>query len=362
MRVALVHDFLTQYGGAEKVLSVLRELYPDAPVFTLVRNKNVAKEFLIENVRSSFLQRFPMVRKYYRGLLPLMPWATERFDLSDYDLVISSSSAFVKGVITSAHSLHICYCHTPTRYLWSDTYKYVNDLPYLKFFKAFIPAIFVRLRMWDFAASQRPDIMIANSETVKQRIKKYYRRDSVVIYPPVDLTPFAPLPTPQKGDYFLTGGRLVTYKRFDLVVEAFNRLRLPLKVFGDGPARRQLEAMAKENIEFVGFQPIHSLANLYSNCRAFIYPQEEDFGITAVEAMASGRPVIAYKQGGAMETVRASLSGQFFDEQSWEAIADSVVHFNDENYDAQKIRAEAERFSVKSFKEKFEKIVEENFK
>jgi len=356
MKIALVHDHLTQTGGAEKVLGSFHKEFPAAPIFTLVYNAERFSSLLANSdIRTSFIQRLPWGLKHYQWFLPLMPWATERHDLRGYDAVLSSASAFAKGVLTGDHTLHICYCHTPTRYLWSDAHSYVEELPYPFFVKKLIPALLVKLRMWDYLAAQRPDVMIANSATVRRRISKYYRRDSVVLYPPVNIEAFAS--SKEVGKYYLTGGRLVSYKRFDIVIEAFNRLRVPLKIFGEGPAKSRLADLAKSNIEFLGFCSREKLAAAYAKCLAFIQPQEEDFGITAIEAMASGRPVIAYRAGGAIETIKAGESGIFFEEQSWEALADTVVRFEPSSFDSAVIRRQAENFSEEVFRNKLRNII-----
>ena len=356
MKLALVHDHLTQTGGAEKVLGSFHKEFPAAPIYTLVYNAERFSSLLANSdIRTSFIQRLPWGLKHYQWFLPLMPWATERHDLRGYDAVLSSASAFAKGVLTGDHTLHICYCHTPTRYLWSDAHSYVEELPYPFFVKKLIPALLVKLRMWDYLAAQRPDVMIANSATVRRRISKYYRRDSVVLYPPVNIEAFAS--SKEVGKYYLTGGRLVSYKRFDIVIEAFNRLRVPLKIFGEGPAKSRLADLAKSNIEFLGFCSREKLAAAYAKCLAFIQPQEEDFGITAIEAMASGRPVIAYRAGGAIETIKAGESGIFFEEQSWEALADTVVRFEPSSFDSAVIRRQAENFSEEVFRNKLRNII-----
>lgn len=357
MRVALVHDHLAQDGGAEKVLKVLQEMYPQAPTFTLLYNPDGAHPvFRNKDIRTSFIQRLPFGIKKYQWYLPLMPLATESYNLMDYDLVISSSSAFAKGVITAPHTFHVCYCHTPTRYLWTDTHSYVEELNYPKAVKFFIPKVLSRLRVWDRLAADRVDAFVANSRTVQDRITKYYRRDSEIIYPPVELARYKPKEK-AGGDYFLVGGRLVSYKRFDIAVKAFNRLGIPLKVFGTGPEYAKLKGMAKKHIEFLGYVPDDQLPELYRGARAFINPQIEDFGITPIESMAAGTPVIAYARGGALETVIEGKTGQFFDEQRWEELSDLIIRFKDEQYDPLKIHQHAQKFDVNNFKQKFGGLV-----
>jgi glycosyltransferase involved in cell wall biosynthesis len=276
-----------------------------------------------------------------------MPTAVERFDLRGFDVVISSSASFAKGVITDPKTLHLCYLHSPTRYLWNDTISYVNDLHYARPLKALAPHYLNRIRQWDRLAADRVDDYVVNSHFVNRRLQKYYRRTGTVIYPPVDVQRFTSEGKP--GQYFLTGGRLVPYKRFDIAVEAFNRLHLPLKIYGDGPAIDDLREMAKPNIEFLGRVPDAQLNELYNNAIAFINPQEEDFGITAIEAMAAGRPVIAYGAGGALETVQPGVTGVLFEDQDWESLADAVIRLKEKHFDHQVIRQWAEKFRTEVF-------------
>lgn len=348
MRLALVHEHLANDGGAEKVLLAFQQAYPDAPTFTLLFNRAVANSaFSNKDIRTSFLQKLPFAMTKYVWYLWLMPLAIERFDFRGYDVVLSSASGFAKGVLTSPDATHICYCHSPTRYLWTDSFDYVNALPYPRLMKAYIASYLSKLRVWDRLAADRVDHFIANSETVRRRIQKYYRRDATVIYPPVDVQKFSVVQ--RHEPFYLTGGRLVPYKRFDLTVQAFTRLRMPLKLFGVGPELSRLKAMAGPTIEFLGKVPDTELWMLMAKAAAFVHPQEEDFGITPVESMASGRPVIAFNKGGAAETVVAGKTGVFFDEQSWEALSDAVIRFKPDDYDPVAIRKHAERFSGERF-------------
>lgn len=357
MKLALVHDHLIQMGGAEKVLQSLCELWPQAPIYTLLFDaKKIGQYFDKSRITTSYLQEIPGALRYYKWLLPFMPQATENHNLSGYDIIVSSSSAFSKGVIIQPHSLHICYCHTPTRYLWSDTHSYVRELRYGWIIKKILPSILTRLRMWDYVAAQRVDCFVANSKNVQNRIKKYYKQDSTIIHPPVETEKYYSSDTIER--YYLTGGRLVAYKKFDITIKAFNRLGIQLKIFGEGPELFRLRQYAKKNIEFLGYINQGELATIYSKCIAFIHPQEEDFGITAIEAMASGRPVIAYKAGGALETIEDGTTGVFIDEQSWEALADMVVRFKPENFNPHEIKQHADKYSVKQFKSKILNLVE----
>lgn len=356
MRVALIHDHLMQKGGAERVLEVLQSLWPHSPTFTLVYDKSTMDDtFGHRDIRTSFLQKLPFALAKYRWYLPFMPTATESYDLSEFDVVISSSSAFSKGIVTASDAIHLCYCHTPTRYLWSDSVSYVDELAAPKPVKAFLPMILSQLRVWDRLAADRVDHFIANSETVRRRIKKYYGRESDVIHPPVDTTKFHISSAPKTA--FLVGGRLVAYKRYDLVVDAFTKLGFPLTVFGSGPAEADLRARAGSNVTFVGRVSDKERVRLFENAIAFIHPHEEDFGITAVESMAAGRPVIAYRKGGAVETVIDGVTGILFDEQSWEELADTVLRFDHTAFNPSAIKAHAEQFSVAQFRKRMHAAV-----
>lgn len=351
MKLALVHDHLVQDGGAENVAKTLQEIFPESPFFTLVYDKTkVHPDFQKYNVKTSFLQKIPFGVSKYQWFLTLMPTATENHNLNEFDVVISSSSIFSKGVITSPTAKHICYCHTPPRFLWTDSHNYLEELKLNSIFKKCLPFFLTRLRQWDKIAAERVDHFIANSEEVKKRIKKYYNREAEVIYPPVDTNKFFISKKPD--DYFLAGGRLVGYKRFDLIVEAFNRLNLPLKIFGDGPLFKKLKKQAKNNITFLGRVSDERRSDLFSQTQAFINPQIEDFGITAIEAMASGRPVIAFKAGGALETIVDGKTGTFFEDQTWTDLADKIIRFKSEQFNPAEIRAHAQKFDTAVFKQK----------
>ena len=357
MKVALIHDHLAQDGGAEKVLRVLAEMFSTAPIYTLVAEPDVAKHFP-GRVQTSIIQRLPGGLNHYQWYMPFMPMAVEFFDLNDFDLVISDASAFAKGVITSPETLHICYCHTPTRYLWDYTHQYIQELKYNKYFKKIISLVLNYIRLWDRQAADRVDYFIANSKTVQRRIAKYYRRESIVIYPPVEVSKYKVLNAP--GSYFLIGGRLAKYKKVDIVVEAFRDLGLPLKVFGDGVDLNRLRQLANgaPHIQFLGRVSEEEKIKLFENCKAFLNPQEEDFGITVVESMAAGRPVIAYKKGGATETLEEGTTGVFFTEQTPASIKDAVQRFNSMTFDTNLIRQKAEQYSVENFKAKMAEAVE----
>ena len=337
----------------------------------LYDKKNAEKYYKGRKIETSVIQKLPGGIKHYQWYMPFMPMAVEFFDLGSYDLVISDASAFAKGVITKPDSLHICYCHTPTRYIWSDTHQYISELKYNKYLKKIIFLVLNYIRLWDRQAADRVDKFIANSKTVKRRIKKYYRRNSVVIYPPVEVDKFkisenieklsfVPQGGTSAGKYFLIGCRLAPYKRVDIVIEAFKKLDLKLKIFGDGIDLPRLQKIAgnAENIEFLGRVTEEEKARLYSRAQAFLHPQEEDFGITPVESMASGRPVIAFRKGGATETVVEGKTGIFFETQTPEVIIEAVKNFDKYNWNPQKIREHAKQFSEENFRKKIREFVD----
>lgn len=360
MRIALVHDYLTQFGGGERVLSALCELFPEAPVYTLIYDEKATNGvFKNRKIHTSFLQKIPGSKKYFRGLIWLMPLAVEQFDLSDFDTVISVSHSYGKGIITKPTTKHVCYCLTPTRYLWHDSNRHLV-------FKPVLQLILTYLRSWDFQAAQRPDYFIACSENVRQRIKKYYNRDSKVIYPPVEIkNSNYNARALILEDYFLMVGRLVPYKRFDIAVEAFSRLPdEKLVIIGDGPEYKKLKVKSEKfkvkNIKFLGRVPESELPKYYANCKALIFPQEEDFGIVPLEAFASGRPVIAYRGGGALETIKEGETGLFFNEQMPESLLNVLRSFNEKKFNSQKVREQALKFDKEIFKKKFTELLSEN--
>lgn len=349
MKIALVHDYLAQDGGAERVLEAFHRLWPKAPIYVLFHDADKITGFKKANVRHSFIQRMPFAKNHYQWYLPIMPLATEHHDLRGFDVVLSSTSAFAKGILTDPGAIHICYCHTPTRYLWTDTHEYIRDLKYNALVKVALPRLIHKLRIWDKMSVDRVDHFIANSKTVKNRIHKYYKRDSLVVYPPVDTSKF--YVSEEIGDYFITGGRLTAYKRFDLVVQVFNRLGWKLKIFGTGPDWwDDVKKSAKDNIEFLGKVSEEEKAELLSKAKAFIHPQLEDFGITPVEAMASGCPVIAYGKGGATETVVDGQTGLHFEDQSWEALFDTLLRrFPKKTFYRHAIAQHAKQFDLGRF-------------
>jgi len=362
-RIALVHEYLNQFGGAERMLLALCAIFPDAPVYSLFYDaKATGGVFEGRDVRTSFLQNIPFVKKHHRGFPLLMPLAIEQFDFSDFDVVISISASFAKGVITKPRTKHICICLTPPRFLWDDSHKFVEEFGYPRFIKNLLPPFISYLRMWDREASYRVDEFWAISDFISQRIKKYYGRDSKLVYPPVDVSKFYLQPTTYNlQSYFLMAGRLVAYKRFDLGVKAFNKLGFPLKIVGTGPELKKLKKIAKDNIDFLGLVSDDRLADLYSKAQAIVFPQEEDFGIVPLEAMASGRPVIAFRSGGATETILKNKTGIFFDEQTIDSLAYAVKNFDPNKFDPVVCRQQAEKFDVSVFKQKvLSKLITKN--
>jgi len=361
LRVAYVHDWLIVRAGAEKVLEEMVKTVKADEIFTLFYKKENFKNSPISQfkITTSPLNDLPFVHKYYRSLLPFMPLAVEWFDLRGYDLVISSSHSVAKNVITFPHQVHICYCHTPIRYAWDLTHEYLRTLP--PPLRIFAHGILKKIRMWDFVSSSRVDLFIANSTTVARRIKKYYNRDSVVIYPPVEVEKFK---IGKPRDYFITVSRLVPYKKVDVIVSAFNELRLKLLVVGDGPEMGRIKKLAGKNVEILGWVDDNTLVELLSNARAFVYCAYEDFGISPVEANASGLPVIAYGYGGVSETVIDGETGLFFYEQSPNALKEAVLRFLkiEDNFDRERIRKHSLNFSANVFREKFLNVVRSSVK
>lgn len=356
MKIALVHDYLVQYGGAERVLEAFCELYPNAPIYTLLYDPAAMHgKFAERRIFTSFLQKIPFVKKNHRIFPPLMPLAIEQFDLSMYDVVLSDSSSFAKGVITRPETLHISYVHTPMRYAWDDCQKYTEDFGFPAMIRRAVPFFMNPIRLWDRMSADRVDRFVANSRFVAGRITKYYRKESTVVHPPVEVGQFHI--SEMRGDYFLMVGRLIAYKRFDIAIEAFNRLGLPLRIIGRGPELARLKKLAGPTIEFLGRVPDEELSKQYAECRAFIFPQEEDFGIVAMEAFASGRPVVAFRGGDIVEHLEEGKMGIFFDEQTPGAIVAAVERFRDENFDARYIREKVLPFDKERFKATMEDYV-----
>lgn len=359
MNVALVHDFFCNLGGSDQVAATLHQLYPQAPVFTLlVSDRNKDAELLRGmDLHSSFVQRLPLARKRHEPYLPLFPVAIESFDLTSYDLVLSSSHVCAKGVIPAPEALHLCYCHTPARYAWDLGFLYLRRLNPL--LRAYAAAVMHRLRVWDVTTSARVDHFIANSDFVAQRIRRYYRRSATVIYPPVETSFFTP--GEGSGDYYLVVSRLTAYKRVDLAVEALGRLGLPLVVIGDGPERRRLQSHAGPNVKFLGTVPRSQVRDHMRGCRGLIYPGKEDFGITPVEAQATGKPVVAFGAGGALESVVDGVTGVLFEEQTTEALCEAVTRCSELSFDRDVIRQHALQFDRDVFCRKMTDFVQEKW-
>ncbi|MDD3486776.1 MAG: glycosyltransferase [Candidatus Moranbacteria bacterium] len=361
MKIALVHDYLVQYGGAERVLECFTEIWPYAPIYTLIYDEEKTHGiFKGKRIHTSFLQNFPYSHKNHRIFPPLMPPAIEQFDLSQYDIVLSDSSSYAKGIITPPNTLHVCYCHTPMRYAWDDCQKYIEEFGFPRIVKKFIPFLMNYIRVWDRVSADRVDEYIANSRFVAGRIKKYYKRDSIVINPPVDINHFKI--DSKQGGYFLMVGRLMTYKRFDIVIEAFNKLKWPLKIIGRGPDEKRLRALAGPTIEFTGRLSDEELAKTYSRARAFIFPQEEDFGIVAIEAMAAGVPIIAFQGGDIIEHVRENQEGIFFNQQNSDVLIEALRKFESLDFNRQAIRERALPFDREIFKKKIEDYIDNALK
>jgi glycosyltransferase involved in cell wall biosynthesis len=355
MKVALIHDYLIRMGGAERVLLEFHNLFPEAPIYTLLYDKEKMGKYLERaDVRVSFLKKFPKFLKHrQKHLLPFLPVAAESFDLRDFDLVISSSSAFAKSIITRPDTIHVCYCHSPSRFLWDWSHEYIREMR-LDFVRAALAKILVHyLRVWDKSSSKRVDYWIANSRATRDKIKKYYRQDARIIYPPVALPSWEEFLAARDGNYFLIISQLTPYKKIDLAVEAFNKLKLPLIIIGGGSQRQRLEKQAGENIKILGWQSERVKKEFLKNCTAFIFAGEDDFGIAPVEAMGWGKPVLAYGAGGACETVISGVTGEFFDDAVPEILADGVRRLRDNlpNYSPLVIRKRAEKFSESTFRQ-----------
>jgi len=357
MNIALAHDDLIQYGGAERVVDVLHDLYPGAPLYTAVYAKEqMPAHYRRWTIRTSFMQRLPGIAKLHQLYMPLYPVAFERFDLSAYDVVLSSSSRFAKGVITQAQALHVCYCHAPMRFAW-NYHDYMAGERASNSVRFILPMVLNYVRLWDEASAGRVDAYIANSRVTARRIRKRYRRQATIINPPVNTSHYAPRSDGSFDDYFLIVSRLIPYKRIDLAVDAFTKLGLPLKIVGRGRQEAELRASAGPNVEFLGSASDAGLKELYAGCKAFIFPGEEDFGISPLEAQAAGRPVIAYGAGGALETVLPGVTGEFFSEQTPEALAEVISGFNPQQYNPQTVRQHAEGFDTEVFKRKISEFI-----
>lgn len=366
MKVAIIHDWLTGMRGGEKVLEVFCELYPDADLFTLIYVPGSTSSIIESmNIKTSYLQKIPGIAKRYRSFLPLFPHAIEGFDLRGYDLVLSSSHCVAKGIIPPPTALHISYIYTPMRYVWDMSQEYFGRGKTGRLKRIAVGIIAHYIRMWDVTSSSRVDRFVAISKHVADRVEKYYRREADVIYPPVDCDKF--VLSEKIEDFYLIVSAFAPYKRVDLAIKAFNKLEIPLKIIGSGQEERELRRIAGRNIEFLGQQDDSVLREYYSRCKALIFPGEEDFGIVPLEAMASGRPVIAYGKGGALETVRGSgdkPTGVFFFEQTPDALIAAVKTFEDNQgrFNPSDIRNHALKFDRELFKERIKTFMSERYK
>ena len=359
MKVALVHYWLVGMRGGEKVLEQLCSLYPNADIFTHVVDMEAIPDTITsKSITTTFIQRLPQAKKRYQTYLPFMPIALEQLDLRGYDLIISSESGPAKGVITDPGSIHICYCHSPMRYVWDMYHDYLSGAGALK--SILMRPLIHYLRMWDVTSASRVDIFLANSTFVSARIRKFYRRDALIVPPPVNVSDYRI--SSKISDYYLMVGQLVDYKKVDLAIQAFNKIGKKLVIIGAGDQMSYLKGIAKENIELLGYQEFEVIREKYSECRALIFPGVEDFGMVPIEAMASGRPVIAYGRGGALDYVKDKHNGILFHDQTVKAIEDAVARFEEEgvSFSPAEIKQSADYFSEMEFKRKFQQVVKDN--
>ncbi|MBI4552180.1 MAG: glycosyltransferase [Candidatus Latescibacteria bacterium] len=356
MNLAIVHDYLNQYGGAERIIEIFHEMYPDAPIYTSVYDPDrLPPVFRRMDIRPSFMQRLPVVTRWLQYYLPFFPTAFEQFDLRGYDVVLSSTTSWAKGVITGPECVHVCYCNTPMRFAWRY-HDYMRERDVGPLIRRALGLTLHPIRLWDAVNASGVDYFIANSYNIASRITKFYRRESTVIHCPVDCAQYAI--SPEVGDSYLIVSRLREYKRIDLAIQAFNRLGLPLTIIGEGTDRGRLERLATGRIEFLGRVSDEQLRQHYARCRALIVPGEEDFGLTPLEAQASGRPVIAYAGGGALETIVDQATGRLFFPHTPEALAEAVRTFDADAFDPQTIRAHALQFDVTVFKRKIAEFLD----
>lgn len=357
MKVAIVHYWLVGMRGGEKVLEALCEMYPQADIFTHVAVPDALSDRLRgHRIQTSFIARLPRPARWYKKYLPLMPLALEQLDLSGYDLVISSEAGPAKGIVPAPDALHVCYCHSPMRYIWNMYHEYRQGADRLSRFA--MPLMAHYLRLWDESSASRVDRFVANSQNVAARVQRYYRRDADVVHPPVDVAAFEVAPAEERGDYYLMVGELVRYKRPDIAVRAFNASGRPLVVIGGGEMLEELGRLAAPNVTLLGPQPFEVLKHRYARCRALVFPGEEDFGIVPVEAMASGRPVVAYRRGGATETVIDGVTGILFDEQTPEALEAALARLDATAFDPIRLRTHASRFATGRFKRQMQALID----
>lgn len=359
MRIALVHDWYYVDGGAEKVIKALTEIFPDCEnfaLFDLMSNKEKSKILSNPKVTTTFVQNLPFISKFHRHYLQLYPYAIEQFDLSEFDLIISSSSSVAKGVLTNSNQIHICYCHSPMRYAWDLYHNYLSESKFNILTKIYAKYVLHKIRLWDVMSSNRVDYFIANSDYISKRIKKVYKRDSAVIYPPVD-TEYFSFDENSFRDYYFTASRMVSYKRIDLIVETFAKNGKKLIVAGDGPEINKIKSKSKANITFLGHVSKEELKKYLQSAKAFVFAAEEDFGILPVEAQACGTPVIAYGKGGVLETVIDNKTGILFEEQTVESLQNAINKFEELVFNYQEVRQHSLKFSKDNFKELMHKFI-----
>jgi glycosyltransferase involved in cell wall biosynthesis len=356
VKVALVHDYLNQAGGAERVLGVLHGMFPTAPIYTTIVDHDVLWPSLRDaDIRTSWMQRLPGLRKHFKKYLPFYPRAIEGFDLREYDLVISSSSAFAKAARAGSGALHVCYCYTPMRFVW-DFDHYATQEGLTRITRLALRPLIRRLGRWDLATRDRPDVYLTSSSAVQERIQRIYGRSSEIVCPPVDSDRYAV--TDSDEPYYLVVSRLNGYKRIDIAVRAFNALGHCLLVIGDGPQRARLEAIAKPNVRFAGRLADADVARHYGRCRGVVFPGEEDFGIVPLEANLSGRPVVAYRGGGALDTVHDGRTGVFFERPDPVSLAEAVRRCDQIRWDKRALRQHGEQFSEQAFRARFLSVLE----
>jgi len=359
MRVALVHYWLTNMRGGERVLKAFADMFPDADIFThVVDPSRISEGLKAHKIETSFISKLPFAVKHYQKYLPFMPRALEQIDLSAYDLVISSESGPAKGVIPRPDSFHMCYCHSPMRYIWDLYHEYNDSAGFLA--RRVFPGIAHRLRTWDATSAMRVDEFVANSSFVAKRIEKYYRRNSEVIFPPVATAAFSQQGFVEPEDYYLAAGEFVGYKRFDVAVDAFTQMGKKLLVIGDGEQRKDLEKRAGDKVKFLGRVSFDELKKHFAACQALVFPGEEDFGMIPVEVMAAGRPVIAYGRGGALDTISPGISGHLFQDQSVSGLIEAVKEFEGMTFSPEALRQHSENFGVEPFRRKVTALLNRN--
>lgn len=355
MNVAIVHDYLNQAGGAERVVAAMHRLYPQAPIFTTIADQSVVDALMPDaDVRTTWMQRLPGIGRHFRKYFLLYPRAIEGLDLSAYDVVLSSSSAYAKGARTRPGAVHVCYCHTPMRFAWNFE-GYAERERWGAMTRRLLPPLIAQVRRWDVRTASRPTVYLANSTAVAERIARHYHRKASVVPPPVEVDRFTP--SAVQDPHYLVVSRLVAYKRIDLAVNAFSNMNRQLVVIGDGPARADLERIAGPNVRFLGRLDDAAVSAAYARCQAVIFPGEEDFGIVPLEANAAGRPVIAYQRGGALDTVVPGTTGVFFAEQTVASLGEAVARLEQIAWDPVRLRTHAEGFREAVFAERLGAIV-----